>query len=408
MKFKHLLAIIVFSAPLFCQAQSTPKVTLKKIASHTAISAVCICETEGVTNISEEGVCWSLSQNPTINDDHASCGTSPGKYIARIYGLNDNTTYHIRAYMKTASKTFYSEDVILTTEVFPEGAIRGVFSISDTKQVLFSKGNLQYQATTNTWRFAENQYDFVGDDIRGNVMENGVKCDNSLIAPDYDGWIDLFGWGTSGWDNGNVFYHPYDYYADSIDGNHGFGYGPTDGFSYLFNLTGDYAEADWGIHNPIINGGNQAGQWRTLTPEEWNYIIGTLANGRPNASEKKYSATIKGVPGVIILPDYWVCPDNITFSTNPNYQNNEFTIAQWQELEEAGAVFLPSAGNRTAQHTSLGPGSMINGYYWLAQYDTNEKSARFYNVFKTGVTISTNNLGHHRNNGYSVRLVKTN
>ena len=39
-----------------------------------------------------------------------------------------------------------------------EGALPGLFSVSDNKKVSFSKGNLQYQASTNTWRFAEQQY----------------------------------------------------------------------------------------------------------------------------------------------------------------------------------------------------------------------------------------------------------
>ena len=31
------------------------------------------------------------------------------------------------------------------------------FSVSDSKKVTFSKGNLQYTQSTNTWSFAENQ-----------------------------------------------------------------------------------------------------------------------------------------------------------------------------------------------------------------------------------------------------------
>lgn len=38
-----------------------------------------------------------------------------------------------------------------------DGKLPGLFSISPTQQVQFSQGNLQYQASTNTWRFAENQ-----------------------------------------------------------------------------------------------------------------------------------------------------------------------------------------------------------------------------------------------------------
>ncbi|MBQ3676229.1 MAG: hypothetical protein II926_02525, partial [Bacteroidales bacterium] len=44
------------------------------------------------------------------------------------------------------------------------GAIKAAFSVSADKKVYFSKGNLQYQASTGTWRFAENQYDIIGED----------------------------------------------------------------------------------------------------------------------------------------------------------------------------------------------------------------------------------------------------
>lgn len=47
------------------------------------------------------------------------------------------------------------------------------------KKVYFSKGNLQYKASTNTWRFAENQYDMLG-------------TNNAKISSSYSGWIDLF------------------------------------------------------------------------------------------------------------------------------------------------------------------------------------------------------------------------
>ena len=36
-----------------------------------------------------------------------------------------------------------------------EGSLSGVFSVGNGKQVRFSQGNLQYQASTDTWRFAE-------------------------------------------------------------------------------------------------------------------------------------------------------------------------------------------------------------------------------------------------------------
>ena len=43
------------------------------------------------------------------------------------------------------------------------GILPGIFSVSDSTTIHFSQGNLQYQASTNTWRFAEHQIDVIGD-----------------------------------------------------------------------------------------------------------------------------------------------------------------------------------------------------------------------------------------------------
>ena len=48
----------------------------------------------------------------------------------------------------------------------------GVFSVAADKQVTFSPGNLQYTQSTNTWSFAENQYDYIGTD---NVIGGSVS-----------------------------------------------------------------------------------------------------------------------------------------------------------------------------------------------------------------------------------------
>ena len=83
-------------------------------------------------------------------------------------------------------------------------ALVGLFSISPTQQVRFAPGNLQYQASTNTWRFAEHQWDVIGSD-------------NSDISSTYSGWIDLFGWGTSGWNSGANCYQPWSVSVDDSD-----------------------------------------------------------------------------------------------------------------------------------------------------------------------------------------------
>ena len=71
------------------------------------------------------------------------------------------------------------------TIVAPEGAVDGLFSVSENTKVYFSRGNLQHQPSTHTWRFADEQYDY---------LERYDQMDEY-----YDGWIDAFGWGTSGY-----------------------------------------------------------------------------------------------------------------------------------------------------------------------------------------------------------------
>ena len=258
----------------------------------------------------------------------------------------------------------------------PTGAINGKFSVSADQQVYFSQGNLQYQASTNTWKFAENQYDYVGSA-------------NSNISSSYSGWIDLFGWGTSGWNSGNTYYHPWDSNDDSI----GLTYGPPG----EYNLTGSYANADWGVYNPISNGGNQTNQWRTLTQPEWDYIFNT----RTTVSGIRYAkANVNNINGVILLPDDWsstIFNLSNTNNSGASFSSNTITASQWNILEQAGAVFLPAAGRRYMTSVDY-VGSF--GYYWSASYYSSNTA---YNVDFRDNLLRTND--RYRYYGQSVRLV---
>ncbi len=275
----------------------------------------------------------------------------------------------------------------------PTGAIDGLFSVSATQQVYFSQGNLQYQASTNTWRFAENQWDYVGTqtpDNQGNVGGTVSGSDNRNISSTYNGWIDLFGWGTSGWNNGNTYYHPW----DSNNSNSSL-YGPPG----QYNLTGSYANADWGVYNPISNGGNTANQWRTLTQPEWNYVFNT----RTTTSGIRYAkANVNNVNGVILLPDDWSSSTYSLSNTNSSgasFSSNTLTASQWSILEQAGAVFLPAAGGRFG--TSVRDVGSY-GYYWSASYDYSNSA---YRVYFYDSYLYTNLNSYNRCGGQSVRLV---
>ena len=255
------------------------------------------------------------------------------------------------------------------------------FSVSATSTVRFSKGNLQYNAAQNIWRFAGKQYMYLGDG-------------NTDIAQDYNGWIDLFCWGTSGWNSGANQYQPWStttYGTDYQPGGNG-----------TNNLTGDYAYADWGYYNRINNGGNKANQWRTLTRDEWRYLINETENA--TRSGKYGMATIrtasKSYNGMVILPDDWVLPGGATFTAGyaGGFNTNIYTTAQWQKMEAAGAIFLPAAGGRdgTAVY-AVG----TEGYYWSSSCNGEEYAV---NMGFEGDYMDMRDS--HRSLGFSVRLVK--
>ncbi len=234
----------------------------------------------------------------------------------------------------------------------------GLFSVSVDKQVVFSPGNLQYHPAMNEWRFAENQTDFIGDA-------------NSNIAADYDGWIDLFGWGT--------------------------GDAPTkSSTSYS-----DYSTfIDWGT-NQI--GADAPNTWRTLTSDEWVYLFDT----RTDASSLYGIAQVSGVNGLVVLPDDWTVPAGISFKSgfHSDYVGDysvyqSFTDEKWQTMEQAGAVFLPTAGQRHGTDVyDVG----YNGDYW-SDTKRNDICAYRMNFCSRYLDSQIDNLYNY---GYSVRLAKT-
>lgn len=260
-----------------------------------------------------------------------------------------------------------------------DGVLSGAFSVSATQQVFFSQGNLQYKAFTNVWRFAEHQYDYVGSA-------------NSQISSTNGSWIDLFGWGTSGWNSGAVCYQPW---STSIIESHYYL-----GGSYTNGLTGDYSEADWAYHNAISNGGNATHLWRTLTAAEWNYLLNT----RANAYSKRGTGNINGVGGLIILPDNWTQPLGCTFTSgitshNDDWTHNSYTLSQWAQMEASGAVFLPAAGLRRGSNVSwLGS----DGWYWTS---TPDAGVFAYHIHFHSFLIDIP-YGNNRNLGLSVRPVR--
>lgn len=84
------------------------------IETTTAISGGTI-SSDGSSNISSKGICWSTNANPTIADSKTSDGSGTGNFVSNLTGLLPNTTYYVRAYATNSVGTAYGNQVSFST-----------------------------------------------------------------------------------------------------------------------------------------------------------------------------------------------------------------------------------------------------------------------------------------------------
>ena len=261
------------------------------------------------------------------------------------------------------------------------------FSVSATTKVKFAKGNLQYWGTGNSgnqtqkWRFADNQYDYLGDATHsGNVSHDGypvnTTSDNAKAARDY------FGWGTSGYSTS----YPYlttsenNYYA-----NNG------------ANASIDGTNYDWGVYNKSNIENVPTKNWRTLTKTEWEYLLGRTKTISGSSKRLAGYATVNDVKGIIVLPDNWDGSADGSFQYgSSNFSSKSYTLSDWTTMEDAGCLFLPAAGYRDQSDIN-----QVNAhvYYWSA---TNNSTTEAYRINTNSGAYSISSSGRHY--GSCVRL----
>ena len=270
-----------------------------------------------------------------------------------------------------------------SAQTAPANAINGKFSVAADKQVYFSQGNLQYTQSTATWAFAEHQYDMIGtDNVTGGTVSHDATKGDEVFGEALADKIDLFGWSGS---------------TAAVQWGVGITYNNAD-------YSGDFV--DWGS-NTI--GTDAPNTWRTLTRSEWEYVLSNRADASTKRGVARINLSSDGTVyanGLILLPDTWTAPAGITFKSGvasersvqayADYQT--FTLSEWQQLESAGAVFLPAAGVRSTTEVLYAHRDV---FLWTATYD----DATY--VYQIGANSkSINTYLSERYYGRIVRLVQ--
>ena len=259
--------------------------------------------------------------------DQASVEMEKGAWTSYTVALS-NITDNIQIQFEGNKRFFLDEVQVAAIEEdtpTPPTPLTGLFSISATQQVEFAHGNLQFHMKDSLWRFAPNQYDWCGN------------ANLEVGNPNFNGWIDLLSWSLGQENN----------------------YGATSNYDTLTYVNKSFV--DWG---DLF----ETEDWFTMSRDQWSYLLNT----RAGANDKWGMAMIGDTLGMILLPDEWTAPEGITFvprtvptselwSDNDMIDNtydhyrvkkdsmpaNKYSLEQWTQLENAGAIFLPYAGRRS-------------------------------------------------------------
>ena len=373
---KHIFLFAVLTTLTLCGCKKTPMlpydvIEIISVDNVTFTGANISCNFDMSKLPADAPPLWYVGVgvsrvSPVTNNNWDVCwdvkGAEAGTLTIPFMGLQPNTKYYVCPYMIFYGNVcYFGEEMEFVTEKVPGGGrvLDGEFSVSDTKKVRFTSGNLQYVNYGKYWQIAAHQYDCIG---------NG-QC--------YQG-RDLFGWGDLTGSNASV---------NNAD------YLWTEDWGSLFD--------DDGL------------SLRTLKRNEWAYLLGYKDDEphRPNADNLISVAMVGLINGIVLLPDNWVTPEGLHFKAGSEYSHylygsysavNSYTLDEWQVMEAAGAVFLPFTGGKKYYDNSVAvDGYGYGGYYW---------SSSVYDLAKAWFVYFYSNASrsiYHENKyeDYAVRLV---
>ncbi|MBR5573121.1 MAG: hypothetical protein IKW35_01365, partial [Paludibacteraceae bacterium] len=117
-----------------------PTVTTASASSVTETSAVTggNVTSDGNASVTERGVVYATTQNPTTANTKVASGSGTGSFVCNLSGLQPNTKYYVRAYAVNSKGTAYGEEISFTTNqqvVLPTVTTTAASSVTETSAV---------------------------------------------------------------------------------------------------------------------------------------------------------------------------------------------------------------------------------------------------------------------------------
>ncbi len=163
MKTIKTLLILLLLLP-GCKKEDIPTVKTGDVASITRTTASCSGEilSQGDSEVTERGICWSTTDKPLISDNIIVDDSDGNSFTVELTGLEPGTEYFVRAYATNRYGTGYGEVKAYTTDplTIPEVITYSYITVTQTTAVFRGKkvsdGGSQYIDFGFCWSKSDN------------------------------------------------------------------------------------------------------------------------------------------------------------------------------------------------------------------------------------------------------------
>jgi hypothetical protein len=310
----HSEAASLSQSTLACTLEPTVSTGIvTDISQTTAVSGGNITS-QGASEVTERGVCWSTSANPTTSNSKTIDGTGTGEFVSNLTGLTAESHYYIRAYAVNSNGTGYGDELSFTTPAHPFAfAYGGTAADLSSSLMITNDGGFALAGYTNSWGAGNYDHLLIKTNATGNI-----------------GWAGAYGYSQSETCNGA---------KQRTDGGYVLLGTVSEGQTSYMDVS--FVNADGSLqlcgYFPVTGG--TAGGYDVIQCSDGNFVGVGLANGIGAGSYDGYikkfdinGATIWGwtigtseyetYTGVVQRPDggYVVVGDKITGgNANVNY-----------------------------------------------------------------------------------------
>jgi uncharacterized protein (TIGR02145 family) len=156
--------------------------------THNTAMAGGNVSSDGGDDVTDRGICWGTSANPTINDNHRSNGVGTGNFSIEITSLNPNTLYHVRAFATNSVGTNYGNQEEFTTLLAPfitvkSPTIDSLWEMGFNKQIVW-EDNITENVKIELFKVGSASHDIISS-VSSSGTYNWLIPENLSAANNY-------------------------------------------------------------------------------------------------------------------------------------------------------------------------------------------------------------------------------